>query len=225
MMFANKKLIANLVSHIGKVEKKTLEAMRDGRIEQEPAITDRLLGVMEHVLNDKTTTGVRWTVKTLTDRGRGSQENEFGADFLAALELELEGYRIAKGFLAQSKRIEPSQTFSREEFYRLQEQCRKMLSHSSASFVFLYSKSGIVVVPAIEILTARDCNPHELISKPMKKFYQEHFECFIGDQNIRSANPQALEELRNLRNRYEAKRLVILHGYNEPVQLSLFGRS
>ncbi|OYD95944.1 hypothetical protein CDG77_09690 [Nostoc sp. 'Peltigera membranacea cyanobiont' 213] len=224
-MFANKKLIANIISNIGKVEKQTLEAMRDGRIEQEPAITDRLLGVMEHVLNNKTTAGVRWTVKTLTDRGRGSQENEFGADFLAALELEIEGYQIAKGFLAQSKRIEPSQTFSRQEFYRLQEQCRKMLSHSSASFVFLYSQQSIVVVPAIEIITARDCNPHELISKPMKKFYQEHFECFIGDQNIRSANPQALEELRNLRNRYEARRLVILHGYNEPVQLSLFDRT
>ncbi|MEH1894594.1 MAG: hypothetical protein V7K94_04580 [Nostoc sp.] len=224
-MFANKKLITNIISNIGKVEKQTLEAMRDGRIEQEPAITDRLLGVMEHVLNNKTTAGVRWTVKTLTDRGRGSQENEFGADFLAALELEIEGYQIAKGFLAQSKRIEPSQTFSRQEFYRLQEQCRKMLSHSSASFVFLYSQQSIVVVPAIEIITARDCNPHELISKPMKKFYQEHFECFIGDQNIRSANPQALEELRNLRNRYEARRLVILHGYNEPVQLSLFDRS
>ncbi|MEH1927604.1 MAG: hypothetical protein V7K83_08870 [Nostoc sp.] len=42
-MFTNKKLIANLVSDIGKVEKQTLEAMRDRRIEQEPAITDRLL--------------------------------------------------------------------------------------------------------------------------------------------------------------------------------------
>ena len=122
-MFTNKKLITNLVFNIVKVEKQTLEAMRDGRIEQEPAITDRLLGVMEHVLNDKITAGVRWTVKTLTDRGRGSQENEFGADFLAALELSLEGYRIAKGFLAQSKRIELSQTFSSEEFSRLQEQC------------------------------------------------------------------------------------------------------
>ena len=222
-MFTNKKLIANLVSDIGKVEKQTLEAMRDRRIEQEPAITDRLLGVMEHVLNHKTTAGVRWTVKTLTDRGPGSQENEFGADFLAAFELSVEGYRIAKGFLAQSKRIEPSQTFSSEEFYRLQGQCGKMLSHSSASFVFLYSQqSGILVVPAIEVLAARHCNPHELISKSMKNFYQEHFECFIGDPNIRSANPQALEELRN---RYEAGRLVILHGSNDPVQLSLFNRS
>lgn len=68
-MFANKKLISNLVSKIGKIEKETLTALRDGRVEQEQAITDRLLGVMEHVLKGETTAGVRWTVKTLTDRG------------------------------------------------------------------------------------------------------------------------------------------------------------
>lgn len=220
-MFANKNLIKGLVDKIGKIEKETLDALRNGRVEQEQAITDRLLGVMEYVLNGKTTAGVKWTVKTLTDRGRGSQESEFGADFLAAFELSLDGYQVAKGFLAQSKLIEPSQTFSSNEVDRLKEQCEKMLSHSSASFVFLYSQqSGIVVVPAIEVLAARNCNPHELISRSMKKFYEEHFECFIGDREIRCANPKALEELRN---RYEARQLVVLSGSgeNEPVQLSL----
>ncbi|MBD1838533.1 hypothetical protein H6F78_09185 [Coleofasciculus sp. FACHB-64] len=221
-MFANKKLINSLVSKIGKIEKETLAAMRDGRVEQEPAITDRLLGVMEYVLNGQTTAGVKWTVKTLTDRGRGSQESEFGADFLAALELSLDGYQVAKGFLAQSKLVEPSQTFNSNEVNRLKEQCEKMLSHSSASFVFLYSQqSGIVIVPALEVLAARDCNPHELISRPMKKFYQEHFECFIGDRDIRCATPNALE---GLRTRYQARQLVFLSGSqeNESVQLDLF---
>jgi hypothetical protein len=165
-MFANKKLISSLVSKIGKIEKETLTALRNGRIEQEQAITDRLLGVMEYVLNGETTAGVKWTVKTLTDRGRGSQESEFGADFLAALELSLDGYQVAKGFLAQSKLVEPSQNFGSNEVKRLKEQCEKMLSHSSASFVFLYSQqSGIVVVPAIKVIAARNCNPHELISR------------------------------------------------------------
>ena len=220
-MFANTKLISSLVSKIGKIEKETLTALRDGRVEQEQAITDRLLGVMEHVLNGETIAGVKWTVKTLTDRGRGSQESEFGADFLAALELSLDGYQVAKGFLAQSKLVEPSQAFGSNEVKRLKEQCEKMLSHCSASFVFLYSQqSGIVVVPAIEVIAARDCNPHELISRSMKKFYEEHFQCFIGDREIRSANPIALEELRN---RYEARKLVVLSGSreNEPVHVQL----
>lgn len=141
--------------------------------------------------------------------------------FLAALELSLDGYQVAKGFLAQSKLVEPSQNFGSNEVKRLKGRCEKILSYSSASFVFLYSQqSGIVVVPAIEVIAARDCNPHDLISRSMKNFYKEHFECFIGDQEIRSANSRALEELRN---RYEARKLLVLSGSreNEPVQLSL----
>lgn len=222
-MFVNRKFISNLVKKIGVIEKKTLNALQEGRIEQEPALTDRLLGVMEYVLNDETLSGVRWTVKTLTDRGQGSQESEFGADFLAAFELSLDGYQVAKGFLAQSKLVEPSQAFSSSEFNRMKAQCKKMLSYSPASFVFLYSKqSGIVVVPAIEVLAARACNPHELITKPITKFYQDHFECFVGDREIRNATPQSLEELRE---RYNARRLILLSGSpvtGENIQLTLF---
>jgi hypothetical protein len=227
-VFSNQRLIKNLVKKISQVERETLDALRDGRVEQEAALTDRLLGSMEHVLNRKQIAGVRWTVKTLTDRGRGSQESVFGADFMAALELSLDGYQVAKGFLAQSKLIEPSQTFSQQEVTRLRDQCKQMLSFSPASFVFLYSQhSGIVVVPAAEVLASRDCNPHELTSKNMASFYREHFECFIGDHQIRKATPQGLDELRQ---RYEARRLVLLSGSEEDetynaVQLSLFDRS
>jgi hypothetical protein len=227
-VFSNQRLVNNLVKKISQVERETLDALRDGRVEQEPALTDRLLGSMEHVLNGKRVAGVRWTVKTLTDRGRGSQESVFGADFMAALELSLDGYQVAKGFLAQSKLIEPSQTFSKQEVTRLKDQCKHMLSFSPASFVFLYSQqSGIVVVPATEVLASRDCNPHELTSKKMASFYRDHFECFIGDRGIRKTTPQGLDELRQ---RYEAKRLVLLYGSEgdesyDVAQLSLFDQS
>lgn len=227
-MFSNQRLVNSLVKKISQVERETLDALRDGRVEQEPALTDRLLGSMEHVLNGKRVAGVRWTVKTLTDRGSGSQESVFGADFMAALELSLDGYQVAKGFLAQSKLIEPSQAFSKQEVTRLKDQCKQMLSFSPASFVFLYSQqSGIVVVPATEVLASRDCNPHELTSKKMASFYREHFECFIGDREIRKTTPQGLNELRP---RYEAKRLVLLSGSEgdesyDVAQLSLFDQS
>ena len=82
-------------------------------------------------------------------------------------------------------------------------------------------------MPAAEILASRDCNPHELTSKKMANFYREHFECFIGDRQIRKATPQGLDELRQ---RYEARRLVLLSGSEEDesynaVQLGLFDRS
>ncbi|MDJ0677811.1 MAG: hypothetical protein QNJ36_20915 [Calothrix sp. MO_167.B42] len=210
-MFTNTKLVNGLVRKISEVEKRTLDAWREGRIEQEPAITDRLLGVMEEVLNKKRFAGVQWEVKTLTDRGKGSQEAEFGADFMAVFKLSLDGYEVNKGFLAQAKLVEPSQSFNINEFDRLKKQCEKMLNLSPASFVFVYSQqSGIVVVPAIEVLAAqRPCNPHELINKKMRQFYQEHFECFIGDRNIHKANSQGLEELCQI---HEARKLVFLSG-------------
>jgi hypothetical protein len=165
---------------------------------------------MEHALNRQTIGGVYWYVKTLTDRGRGSQESEFGADFLASFQVSLQDFNVAKGFLGQSKLVEPSQSFSRDEVTRLRAQCDRMLSYSSAAYVFLYSQqSGIKVVPATEILAARDCNPHELTGKPMGNFYEEHFECFIGDREIRTADPQALDELRD---RYRARRSFFLIG-------------
>ncbi|GCL35085.1 hypothetical protein SR1949_01770 [Sphaerospermopsis reniformis] len=224
-MFNNKKLVKSLVKKIAQVERETLEAFRDGRVEQEPALTDRLLGKMESVLNNKRIAGIKWTVKTLTDRGGRSQESIFGADFMAALELSMDGFHIRKGFLVQSKLVEPSHTFTKREFAILKDQCKKMLDFSPASFVFLYSQqSGIVVVPATEILASRECNPHELTSKTMAAFYQEHFECFIGDPGIRRANPQGLEDLRQ---RYEAERLVLFYGSEgdesyDAVQLNLF---
>lgn len=165
---------------------------------------------MEHVLNNETIGGVLWTAKTLTDRGRGAQEAEFGADFLAVFQARLGDFNVAKGFLGQSKLVEPSQGYSHSEVTKLKQQCERMLSHSPASYVFLYSQqSGIVVVPASEVVAARDCNPHELTTKSFPKFYEEHFECFIGDTNIKSATPQALEEFRE---RYHASKLFYLAG-------------
>lgn len=218
-MFQSDKLIRELIKKITRIEKLTLESMKEGRIEQEAAITDRLFGAMEYVLNHEEIAGVEWRVKTLTERGRGSQESEFGADFLAALNISIPGYQVAKGFLAQSKLVEPSRSFSSLEFKRLKEQCEKMLFHSSASFVFLYSKQvGFSVIPATSILAARDCNPHDLISKRMNSFYKEHFECFIGDKRIQCANPEALESLRNS---YEVGRAVLLSGSEPPTQRQL----
>ncbi|MGK7925802.1 MAG: hypothetical protein AB4290_11240 [Spirulina sp.] len=227
-MFSTQKLVKSLISKIKKTETDVLKYLQDGQIEQESSVTDWLSSIMQYVLNGTNIAGIKWTVKTLTDRGRNSQESEFGADFLAAFEVAIDGFQIAKGFLAQSKLIEPSQSFSSKEAARLKRQCEKMLYHSSASFVFLYSQqSGICVIPAIEIIAARDCNPHELTKKRIYQFYQEHFECFIGDRKIRRANPQTLQELRSLsqleeennlqelRRTYEARRIILLSGYPE----------
>ena len=213
-VFSNKKLVRGLVTKIRKAERLSLEALQRGRVEHEPAFTDRLLGSMEHVLNGARIGGVSWTAKTLTDRGANSQESEFGADFMAVFQASLPDFAIAKGFLAQSKLLEPGQSFAPAEAHRLKAQCENMLNHSPASYVFVYSQqSGILVVPAADVVAARDCNPHDLTSMPMGKFYEHHFECFIGDRAIKSATPDGL---RVLRTQLEARRLFLLSGKSDP---------
>ena len=209
-MFANKKLVRGLVTQARRAERATLEALRYGRVEQEPAFTDRLLGALEHMLNGRTIGGIRWTAKTFTDRGRHSQESRTGADFMEAFQVDLHDFHVAKGFLAQAKLVEPTDGFPSSEAVRLKEQCEKMLAHSPAAYVFLYSQqSGVMVVPAVEIVAARDCNPHELTAQPMAKFFESHFECFIGDHHIQGADRTSVDQLRE---RFDARTIFVLKG-------------
>jgi hypothetical protein len=209
-MFKNKKLVNGLVAKIGRAERYALQSLRSGRVEHEPALTDRLIASIESTIDGTEIGGVTWTAKTLTSSTAKSQETEFGADFMGVFEAKLPGYDIAKGFLAQSKRVEPGSTFSAAESLRLRDQCKKMLDHSPDSFVFIYSQqAGILVAPASEVLASRDCNPHELMTTPMKGFYRRHFECFIGDHTIKTSTPAGLDALRN---RHQARTALLLSG-------------
>jgi hypothetical protein len=129
---------------------------------------------------------------------------------MAALDVEIEGFSVKKGFLAQAKRVEPSDTFPASEASRLRDQCKRMLNHTPDSFVFLYSaQSGITVVPAVELVGARDCNPHELTNRPVGEFFADHLDCFIGDHKIRAADVAQLEALRG---DYSARSVVVVEG-------------
>jgi hypothetical protein len=207
-MAVNQKLVDGLVAEIAKAEQATLKAFREGRIEQEPSFTDRLLGQMEIVFNGSTVGGVRWTAKTLTDRGRGSQEKEYGADFMAVLDVSLVEFNVAKGFLGQAKVIEPGARITKTDFKRMSEQCRKMLSLSASSYVFIYSRSTCIqVVEAQRVVNSANRNPHELSPLSFSQFYEKHFGCFIGDHSIKAASATTLRELRSS---YNSRNLFLL---------------
>lgn len=109
-----------------------IESLRDGAVEQEPAFTDRMLGRMEQAVEDFRSQGIRWRAKTLTDRGRGSQESQFGADFAGVVEISLPEYQVRKGFLSQAKLLEHGELLTGTEMARLRAQCEQMLSRTSA---------------------------------------------------------------------------------------------
>ena len=190
----------------------TIEALNDRRIEQESQFTDRMLGRIEHALEGYETKGVKWRAKTLTDRGRGSQESIYGADFMGVFDISIEGYSVKKGFLAQAKLIEPDGYISPQEYNRMKEQCRDMLNLSPASFVFLYSTQLINVVPAISVVAADPMNPHDLYSRRLNRFYEEHFASFIGDKDISTPDIRILEQLAG---RYRSRSALGLLASNE----------
>jgi hypothetical protein len=108
---------------------------------------------MEARINGRNILGVQWRAMKLTDRGSGSQERRYGADFAGVLAVDVEKTRFAKGFLVQAKllrrgsRIRPSE---------LRAQCEHMLEHTADSFVFLYHDTGVRVVSALLVASSDD---------------------------------------------------------------------
>ncbi len=198
-MIQNYRIIRDAARAISVAGDRAVESLIEGRVEHEPAFTDRMLGRIEEAMSGYTSRGVNWTAKTLTNAGQGAQESEFGADFAGVVDINLRRFKVKKGFLAQAKLIKPTGNMSSAETRRMVDQCEHMLQYTSDAFVFLYSTEGICVVPAIAVLSGAANglqNPLKLYTRTLASFYEAHFECFIGDRAISSAGPGMLDELR-----------------------------
>lgn len=177
---------------IGNAVTDVVQQLNEGLVEQEPAMTDRLIQSIQTAVNGLSDGRLKWRAKTLTDRGAGSQESVYGADFVAVLDVALPTLRVNKGFLAQAKLIKSGRSIDLSDLKR---QCEKMLNCSPASFVFVYSNAGVKVVPAISVLSSK-VPLQDLYSRSAQSFFEEHFQCFIGDRSISSAQVGGLEGLR-----------------------------
>jgi hypothetical protein len=101
---------------------------------------------------------------------------------------------------------------SRRDWEDMKVQCDKMLALSPDSFLFLYSKNSISVVPAVGVASVDTWNPHELYSRSVTRFYEEHFQCFIGDRRIAAPS---IETLRQLQEQIESRKLLYLEARGE----------
>lgn len=205
-MLGHHHVVREVADEIAGAIRRAVEALREGRVEQEPAMTDRMIGAIEETLRDFKARGVQWGAKTLTDRGPGSQESKCGADFMGVLNISLPDFSVTKGFLAQAKLIRNG---SAGDVNELKRQCDKMLNLTPASFVFLYSRDDVWVVPAISVIGA-NVDPVGLYGRSAKRFFEEHLECFIGDRNISSPTPMALDDLRR---RFDARSAILLEAH------------
>lgn len=229
-MFKRYGIIQESARRVAEAANGTLDALRDGRIEQEPAFTERMLARIEHEMEGLQVKSLAWKAKTLSDRGAHSQEKQYGADFMGVFHADLPDYNVAKGFLAQAKRIEPGARMDTRSCLEMQTQCEKMLSLSPcASFLFLYSTVGITVVPARSVVHANGrFNPHQLYGRSITSFFEDHFECFIGDEALDQAQITAIKkiETRNkvlieLQARFEAERILYLGLASNKLQTEL----
>jgi hypothetical protein len=196
-MLKYRRIIQDSARRVADAASRTVGDYVAHEVEEETDFTSEMLGRMKESMQDYWMRGVRWTAKTLTSHRRDAQETEFGADFIGVVSFDFPDYKVSKGFLAQAKRIEPGAYIRPDDWERMVTQCKKMLSITPESFVFLYSYSAITIAPATAIISARrHCNPHEFYSRTITRFYEDHFECFVGDLQIHSADIRTLEELR-----------------------------
>ena len=181
---------------VANAAKRTAEEYADKQLPDEPAFTSALATRIRDSLTGFAKGGITWSSKILSSHGPNTEEKKLGADILGALHLNLPGYVVKKGFLAQAKRQEPGKHLSKDEWGRLYNQCLTMLQFSSESYVFIYSLNGVYVVPAISVVACTSVEDlHTLHPKILSAFYKEHFMCFVGDRAIDSTSPRTLDNL------------------------------
>ncbi|MGA8856958.1 MAG: hypothetical protein WB643_07310 [Candidatus Bathyarchaeia archaeon] len=209
---------------IERAEKRTIEKIKDGRIETEPSATERFITELENTFNEDEGTGeIIFKARTPRDRGQDSPEHEYGADICAVLKVNLREYQQTKGILVQAKwgngdftvRL-PIRPFTSVEFNeksevkRLQGQVSKMLEITPDSFVIVYSTKGFVVVPATSVKGL--ATNGELYGKPVSSFFKEYLMCFVGDPNLTAYDDATLDALRKAKN---ARYGILFHVYEE----------
>lgn len=203
------RIVRRTARRIAGAAETAIEAYREGRIKDEPRITDRMLGAIEQAMKEYADRGVTWTSMTLQPgKGQAAEEKRHGADFMGVLDIALPDFTVQTGFLAQAKRLEPPQSLHSGEWDRLNEQCETMLRRTPAAFVFLYSKPDISIVPAISVAGLQQAeNMFGCYSVGVQSFFERHIESFIGDRRLSRA---AIDVLDQLAAEYEVRRLLYL---------------
>jgi hypothetical protein len=104
--------------------------------------------------------------------------SQSGADLLGVLEVDLPGIAFRKGFLAQAKRDKVGRGM-----VRLREQCEQMLNITPDSFVLVYDKNGVEVLPAL-LFADGSLGLHHAEPWRLGRVFAAHFGSFIGDRKI-----------------------------------------
>ena len=131
--------------------------------------------------------GLQWGIEVVLSAS--THERAYEADLLSVFTLNLSNARVSTGFLANAHIVARA-----SDTERLRERCREMLERSSASFIFLLSGDSVCVVPAVAVLQTRGPLAR-LYARSPQRFFEEHFECFLGDAKLSATTGEGLKAL------------------------------
>jgi len=182
-MLKDKRVVRAAGASIESAVRVVLAEFLDQTIEEEPDFSSALAARIRDAGRDVKPMGVSLGIKVIRSHGPGTEEKQFGADFGGSLHIDLPGYQVRKGFLAQAKLVRRGD-MAAGEVTRLKEQCVKMLKFTEAAYVFLYRRNGVFVSPAREVLAGEFTRMDQLFSTKLSRFYEQHIECFYGDVKL-----------------------------------------
>lgn len=148
-------------------------------LSQEPAITSRIGQNIEACLNGRHIGDyvIRIITQDIPDRGSRSLEKITGTDLFISVSLE-GSHGFDKGFLVQTKF---DRGLNRTE---LQGQCRRMQRISKSSYVWVYTREGVSVVSAEEVMRMQGNSLEGLQSRSVAGFFGRVLDCNAGSKKL-----------------------------------------
>jgi len=171
---------------------RAIESFRKRLVTREDDLSGVLKGSLDAEL-EGTIGALTWECTIVNHgSGRAAEEKEFGADLLIHVRFDTSALTYNKGVLVQAKRLERGDLVDAAGYRKLVGQCKDMLKHTPAAFVFVYSNSALRCGSASAIAGSdnRDLNDQAVWTS--YRFFLELFRCPIGDPTIVSPYPADL---------------------------------
>lgn len=125
------------------------------------------------------------------DRHQANIEGKTGADLAILYDVDLPQYTLQTAILIQAKR---QGTDHYENFSKAKEQCGKMLTYTTDSFIFDYSEGEMCAVPAVSVAGTEKSAfqndtqyPQKYHKKGMKALFKELFMGYLGNEHTYSS--------------------------------------
>lgn len=174
MIWPTKKLGELFEPIFNNVEEDVIDLISKGDFKEEDHITGTVLTRIEERINNHSFNDLQVCVRQFSGRGPNSEESLTGAD--GAFIIDAPNLEIRKFFIFQSKVFKSSSSKFDEHAI---EQKWRMLACTPDSFFLIYTKANFQFISAF--LPGLNDKLFNLPTKSFSEFYQDFFNCFIGD--------------------------------------------